>query len=125
MDVRAPVTVAPPLAVINPVDAKVPPTDAFPETDKAPVIVAPLLAVTKPVDENVPLIVVLPVTAKAFVPGLVYDPTASLVMAPYASPTEIVGATASVPPNWKLFAPVLALADLPSRRLFRWTGLPN
>ena len=82
MDVRAPVTVAPLLAVINPVDAKVPLTDAFPVTDKAPVIVAPLLAVTKPVDEKVPLIAVLPVTDKAFVPGLVNDPTASLVMAP-------------------------------------------
>ena len=61
-------------------------------------IVAPLLAVIKPLDVKVPLIAVFPVIDKASAPGLVYDPTASLVMALYVSPTAKQGDSATTPP---------------------------
>ena len=44
-------------------------------------------------------IFVYPKFDKIFVPGLVYDPTDSLVTAPYASPIEKAGAAVSVPPS--------------------------
>ena len=55
------------------------------------VIVAPPFAVIEPLDVKVPLIAVFPVIDKASAPGLVYDPTASLVMALYVSPTAKQG----------------------------------
>ena len=62
------------------------------------VIVAPPFAVIQPLDVKVPLLAVFPVIDKAFAPGLVYDPTASLVMALYVSPTTKQDDSATAPP---------------------------
>ena len=77
-----PDTVKPPLAVNTPEDTVRPADTVHPL-----VIVAPPFAAIKLLDVKDPVIAVFPVIVKAFVPGLVYDPTASLVRALYVSPT--------------------------------------
>ena len=82
--VASPETVAPPHAKV-PVIVVFVETVKFPLTVALPVTVEPAdatvpVSVVLPVTDKVPLIAALPVTDKALVPGLVKDPTASLVI---------------------------------------------